>query len=142
MPRDCATRRASYTSSMEQQRPVERSPESCGRRRWFQSCMVRPTTVSPRPCNMPATTELSTPPDMATAMVGSGIGRGRLAGCESAEMRDAFGESVDKGVNLLGVIRAAKGNAKAGTSLFLGEADGSEDVRRLGCAAGASGAAG
>ena len=51
---------------------------SSGSRRWFQSCMVRPTTVSPRACSMPATTELSTPPDMATAMVRmSGI-RGRV----------------------------------------------------------------
>ena len=52
------------------------SGTSSGRRRWFQSCMVRPTTVSPRACSMPATTELSTPPDMATAMGPSDIAAG------------------------------------------------------------------
>jgi hypothetical protein len=39
------------------------------RRRWFQSCMVKPTTSCPSARSMAATVEESTPPDMATAMV-------------------------------------------------------------------------
>ena len=47
MPRCSATRRASYTSSSEQQRCCLRAValQVCGSRRWFQSCMVRPTIV-------------------------------------------------------------------------------------------------
>src|SRR5579863_9379467 len=127
---------------MEQQRPVERSPESWGSRRWFQSCIVRPTTVSPRACSMPATTELSTPPDMATAMVGSGINGGGLTGCEPAEMGDALNQSFHKRVHLGCVIRAAQRNAQAGAGLFAGEADGGKNVRGFAGAAGASRAAG
>src|SRR6266852_7780430 len=71
-----ATRRASYTSSKEQQRPCTDSgmPSWLARRRWFQSCMVKPTTSCPSARSMAATVEESTPPDMATAMVlGLGI---------------------------------------------------------------------
>src|SRR5271169_950381 len=66
-----ATRRASYTSSSEQQRPCTDSgmPSWPARRRWFHSCMVRPTTLWPSARSMAATVEESTPPDMATAMV-------------------------------------------------------------------------
>src|ERR1019366_1681186 len=70
MPRVSATRRASYTSSIEQQRPWTDSgmPSCPARRRWFQSCIVRPMTLRPSARSMAATTEESTPPDMATAM--------------------------------------------------------------------------
>src|SRR5579864_467396 len=71
MPICWATRRASYTSSSEQQRPCTDSgmPSRPARRRWFQSCMVRPMTSCPSARSMAATVEESTPPDMATAMV-------------------------------------------------------------------------
>src|SRR5947209_2680724 len=74
MPRSSATRRASYTSSIEQQRPRTCSgiPSCPARRRWFQSCIVRPTTLWPSARSMAATVEESTPPDMATAMVSAG----------------------------------------------------------------------
>src|SRR5580765_6284115 len=56
---------------MEQQRPCTCSgmPSRPARRRWFQSCMVRPTTLWPSARSMAATVEESTPPDIATAMV-------------------------------------------------------------------------
>src|SRR6266404_2194653 len=75
MPMVSATRRASYTSSIEQQRPWTDSgmPSCPARRRWFQSCMVRPMTLWPSARSMAATAEESTPPDMATAMVDEGI---------------------------------------------------------------------
>src|SRR6476660_5354921 len=44
-------------------------PSRPARRRWFQSCMVSPTTLCPSARSMAATVEESTPPDMATAMV-------------------------------------------------------------------------
>src|SRR5450755_4362887 len=72
MPRVSATRRASYTSSIEQQRPWTDSgmPSCPAMRRWFQSCMVSPMTGCPSARSMAATVEESTPPDMATAMGG------------------------------------------------------------------------
>src|SRR5258706_4875513 len=49
-------------------------PSCPARRRWFQSCMVRPMMLCPSARSMAATVEESTPPDMATAMVrGSGM---------------------------------------------------------------------
>src|SRR6185312_14392904 len=66
-----ATRRASYTSSREQQRPWTASgiPALPASRRWFHNCMVKPMSECPSECSMAATVEESTPPDMATAMV-------------------------------------------------------------------------
>src|SRR5690242_4681555 len=71
MPRVSATRRASYTSSSEQQRPCTDSgiPSCPARRRWFHNCMVSPITECPSARNSAATAEESTPPDMATAIV-------------------------------------------------------------------------
>ena len=71
MPRCSATRRASYTSSMEQQRPYTASgiPSRPASRRWFHSCSVNPTSVCPSAHSSAATAEESTPPDMATAIV-------------------------------------------------------------------------
>ena len=48
-------------------------PSCPASRRWFHSCMVRPTTLCPSARSMAATVEESTPPDMATAMVREGI---------------------------------------------------------------------
>src|ERR1700719_329599 len=62
---------------MEQQRCWEDAPlSSGGRRRWFQSCIVRPTIAWPRACRIAATVELSTPPLIATATVPAAVGRG------------------------------------------------------------------
>src|SRR5271169_685775 len=71
MPMCSATRRASYTSSSEQQRPRTDwgMPSYPASRLWFQSCMVSPMTLCPSARSMAATAEESTPPDMATAMV-------------------------------------------------------------------------
>src|SRR5712671_5102276 len=71
MPMCSATRRASYTSSIEQQRPCTDSgmPSCPASRRWFHSCMVSPMMLCPSARSMAATVEESTPPDMATAMV-------------------------------------------------------------------------
>src|SRR5579864_1201808 len=44
-------------------------PSRPARRRWFQSCMVRPIRLCPSARSRAATVEESTPPDMATAMV-------------------------------------------------------------------------
>src|SRR5271156_4042298 len=58
-----------HTSSSEQQRCcLGPSPCSSGRRRWFQSCMVRPTMGWPCSWRTAATVEESTPPDMAMAI--------------------------------------------------------------------------
>src|SRR6185437_14325072 len=73
MLRCSATRRASCTSSSEQQRCCTGpSPWSCGSRRWFQSCIVRPMIACPRSRKIAATVELSTPPDIATATISAG----------------------------------------------------------------------
>src|SRR5579862_7124773 len=93
--------------------------------------MVKPITRSPARCSNPATTELSTPPDMATAIV-SGIRR-----CQPSQMRDRIGDGIDQGVDLPGGIRAAKREAQARLGLLAREADRGEDVRRLLRAAGA-----
>src|SRR5579859_272661 len=85
MPRKLATRRASYASSSEQQRPLawpgtlapSGSPCNCAKRRWFQSCIVSPIRRGgPSVCEFElfsarsaATVELSTPPLIATAVV-------------------------------------------------------------------------
>src|SRR6185312_16413850 len=63
---------------MEQQRPRTCSgmPARPARRRWFQSCMVRPTTLWPSARSMAATVDESTPPDIATAIVSAGMGYG------------------------------------------------------------------
>src|SRR5690242_13719566 len=104
--------------------------------------MVRPTMCSPRRCRSPATTELSTPPDMATAVVmglesGTGIGWRQFA-----ELGGGFGDGVDQGVDLFGRVRSAERESQAGAGAFARESNGEEDVRRLDCAAGAGGTAG
>src|SRR5579872_7145431 len=97
--------------------------------------MVSPMTRSPWRCSNPATTELSTPPDIATAMV-SGI-RGR----QLSEMRDGFGNGLDQRVHLLDGIAAAQRKTQARFGLLASETDGSQDMRRLLRAAGAGRAA-
>src|SRR5690242_15960719 len=94
-----------------------------------------PTTFSPWARSMPATTEESTPPDMATA-IGLDI-RGR----QLSEVRDRFDERVDQCVDFLFGVRAAERETNARAGLLAHETDGEEDVRWFGCAAGTSRAA-
>src|SRR5579863_2987605 len=99
--------------------------------------MVSPMTRSPRARSKPATTELSTPPDMATAMVAdSGIG-----GSKPAQVRYTLGQRFDQGLDLRGVVGAAERNAQAGAGLLARQADGEENMRRLAGAAGTCGSA-
>src|SRR4051794_11455725 len=124
---------------MEQQRPPPSEPNA-GRRRWFQSCMVRPIILWPSRARRPATVELSTPPLIATAMGLSGM-------CGSqwrnfSEVRNRAGYGVDEGVHLLRCVRAAERKANAGAGAPLSGADGEQHVRRLDRAAGARRAAG
>src|ERR1017187_8141652 len=136
MPICSATRRASYTSSSEQQRPVAPSTERPGSRRWFQSCMVRPTTARPSRASMAATVELSTPPLMATAMGGSGMPG------DPPQMLDGARERVHQRVNLAGRVGAPQRETHAGARPFRGQAHIDEHVGRRDGAAGTGGAGG
>ena len=114
------------------------SPESSGRRRWFQSCMVRPTTASAARVQHARDDGAV---DSARHGDGNRIGvRHRRA--QVTEVRDALGDRVDQRVHLPGVIRAAERKAQAGAGLLACEADGGENMRRLGRAAGTGRAAG
>jgi hypothetical protein len=77
--------------------------------------MVSPITRSPRARNIPATTELSTPPDMATAIVLSDI-RGR----NLSQVRNGLDKSAHQRIDLLHSIRPAQGKSDAGPCLLLG----------------------
>src|SRR5579871_4203496 len=90
--------------------------------------MVKPTTFSPRACNTPATTELSTPPDIATATLD-------IRRSQSAQMRHGLANSVRKAVHLGFVVAAAQRNTNARSSLFLAQANRGENMRRLARAA-------
>src|SRR5262252_6961775 len=124
MPSCSATRRASYTSSSEQQRPVAPSEESSGNRRWFHSCIVSPTMGWPWRARSAATVELSTPPLMATAIEASGMDG------DSAQVRGGLGDRFGKGIDLFGGIGTAEREPHARTGALTGEADGGENVRR------------
>src|SRR5690349_20807648 len=130
MPTCSATRRASYTSSSEQQRPVADSVCNSGRRRWFQSCIVMPTMEWPCRTRSAATVELSTPPLIATAMGSSGMHG------NPSQMRDRCADGLGERVDLLNGVAAAEGETHAGAGAVVGEADGGEDVRRSEGAAG------
>src|ERR1700679_1063203 len=70
MPNLSATSRASWMSWPAQQAPLR--PVAAP---WSYSCKVTPTTSCPASCSRPATTLLSTPPDIATR---TRIGRSAL----------------------------------------------------------------
>src|SRR5262245_48086786 len=61
MPSLSATRRASWMSWPAQQPPLRSMAAP-----WSYNCSVTPITSWPASCSKPATTLLSTPPDMAT----------------------------------------------------------------------------
>src|SRR5579863_10278962 len=92
--------------------------------------MVMPMTRSPARFSMPATTELSTPPDIATAMVCSDIGRRQLS-----ETSHYLNHRVDQRVDLLRRVRAAQRKTHARPGLFACESDSSQHMRGFGGAA-------
>jgi hypothetical protein len=79
----------------------------------------------------PATTELSTPPLMATARRGLEVDRG-----EPPEVSGGAGDGGDEGVDLVDGVAEAEGKADGGLGLFAGKADAGEDVGGLDGAGG------
>src|SRR5579872_553697 len=143
MPICCATRRASYTSSSEQQRPCTDSgiPSRPASRRWFQSCMVRPMTLRPSARSMAATVEESTPPDMATAIV-SCVNFSLLASTthfhlwvvprrNRPQMRDSFGNQRQREVNVFFGRLLSQAKADAGACPIRPKAHGKQHMRGL-----------
>src|SRR5665213_355271 len=98
--------------------------------------MVMPMTLSPARFSMPATTELSTPPDIATAIVCSDIRRRQLS-----QTRHHLNHGIDQRVDLFLRIRPSQRKAHTRTRLFPRESDRRQYMRRLGSAARTSGAA-
>src|SRR5258708_296265 len=92
--------------------------------------MVMPMTRSPARLRSPATTELSTPPDMATAIDDSDIG-----GRQLSQTRDCLDHPHDNRFDLLNRIRPAQRDAYARPRLFAIEPDRCQHMRRLGGAA-------
>src|SRR5258706_10892776 len=92
-------------------------------------------TFSPRACNMPATTELSTPPDMATA-IGLDIRRRQLP-----QMRNRLDQSIDQRIYLFDGVRASQRESNTRSRFQPVQAHRQENMRRLGSSAGASRAA-
>src|SRR5215813_2690306 len=144
MPMVSATRRASYTSSSEQQRPCTASgiPARPARRRWFHNCMVRPITFRPSARSMAATVEESTPPDMATAMVSwfgiqhSGslrMDRGAfiVQRRELSQSGDRRGYKLNREVHLFSGVLLSDAESNAGAGAVRAQPHGGEDVRRL-----------
>src|SRR5579875_3320480 len=98
--------------------------------------MVRPTTGRPWRCRRPATTELSAPPDMATATgatVVSGAGKERLlsGGDAAAKLAGGGDDGAGEGVGVGGRVVAAEGETDAGFCLLACAADGEQDRGRL-----------
>src|ERR1700692_1066543 len=98
--------------------------------------MVRPTIGRPRRCSIPATTELSTPPDMATAMVFSDTGGVRRR--QTSQMRDRLGDGRDQSTPLLFVIRLTERESETRAGPFSRQSDSNQYVRWFDGAAGAS----
>src|SRR5208282_675950 len=149
MPMCSATRRASWTSSSEQQRPVTFSgiPSCPASRRWFQSCMVRPMTLCPSARIMAATVEESTPPDMATAIV-LGIDMLKSNGLlliprrKFPQPRDSLGHQRQREVDIFVRILLAQTEADTGASSIGWQAHGDKHVRWLNRSRGTGSASG
>src|SRR5512141_108594 len=99
--------------------------------------MVMPMTRSPARLSIPATTELSTPPDMATAIVRSDISRRQLS-----ETRHHLDHCIDQRVDLFYRIRPPQRKAHTRTRLLPCEPDRRQHMRRLRRAARTCGTAG
>src|ERR1700680_2210390 len=84
----------------------------------------------------PATTELSTPPDMATATVlFIGSGTGGVSRREVSQMRGTFGNGVNQSIHVFFGVGTAEGETQTGARPFPRQAHGQQDVGRLDCAA-------
>src|SRR4026209_2389044 len=94
--------------------------------------MVRPMTFSPRACSMPATTELSTPPDLATARGFSCMRRRQLA-----QVRDGVDQRLDERIHLFDSIGSPQGKTDTRASLQAAQAHRQQNVGWLGRPAGA-----
>src|SRR5579885_1394899 len=103
--------------------------------------MVRPTMRHPWECSRAATAELSTPPDMATAMRSvsdtCGTGRGK-----PAKLLRGDGHGLDERVHLIQRVFAAEREADGRTCRIAREPHRQQHVRRLHGAAGACRTAG
>src|SRR5258708_5506493 len=89
--------------------------------------MVSPTTFLPSRCSIPATTELSTPPDIATAIV-----RAEASGirwCQLSQARDAVDHCVDQQIDLLGCVRSPDRKSETRLRLLFGQTDRHEHMR-------------
>src|SRR5580658_6305844 len=84
--------------------------------------MVSPTTFSPRARSIPATTELSTPPDIATAMVSAPSGFSGIGWRQFAQMRYGFTHGLDQRVHLRRVVRTAERETDTRLGLFASQA--------------------
>src|SRR5579872_1235682 len=106
--------------------------------------MVRPTTGRPWRWSMAATTELSTPPDIATAIGATAFGGSGMYHDRGdfSQVRRGLCDSFDQRVNLLGRVVAAQRKSETPAGLRAREPNGQQDVRRLDGAARASGSAG
>src|SRR5579872_5266856 len=98
--------------------------------------MVMPMTRSPARSRSPATTELSTPPDMATATVYSDIGWRQFS-----QARHHLDHRLDQQFDLLSRIRASQRKTYARSRLYAAESDCRQHVGGLGGAARTSRAA-
>src|ERR1017187_2914820 len=110
---------------IEQHRPVGASEARPGSRRWFQSCMVNPTTVFPWRTSSAATVELSTPPDIATAM-GALLESSSGMDGNAAQVRHRGFERLCQPIHLGGGVGAAQRKTHAGAGAIRVEPDGGE----------------
>src|SRR5215470_9025194 len=90
--------------------------------------MVMPTSGLPSRRSSAATVELSTPPDIATAIGLSGMGVRRR---NAAQVTRRIGDCLDQLVNLLSGVLAAQGEAHTRSRGFRAEAHREQDVRWL-----------
>src|SRR3954454_18999775 len=90
--------------------------------------MVMPTTERPSRTSIAATTELSTPPLIATAMGRSKMGTSGMHG-NPAQMRYAGPDGLDKGVHLLHRVGAPQGETHARPGAIVAQPDGLQHVR-------------
>src|SRR5581483_4966477 len=92
--------------------------------------------LRPSDCSRAATAELSTPPDIATAIIPVS-GTRRVSGRETPQMRGGFGHGFDQLVHLIERVLAAKRKADRRTRILTAHAHGQQHMRRLRGAAGA-----
>ncbi len=94
-------------------------------------------TCSPSRCSKPATTELSTPPDIATAIVPFDVETSGIRRCPLSQMPHTLDDRLDQQIDLFNGVRPADGKSDARSRLLLCQSDCAQYVRRLSRAAGA-----